>query len=50
MNMDKNKKNKGQSIFQRVLEDKREIRRCILEKGDVKQVAQKRGIRFATPL
>lgn len=42
--------NKSKSIFQQVLEDKRAIRECIQKKGNVKQIAQQRGIKFATPL
>lgn len=38
------------SIFQRMLEDKNVIRKCIQGKGDIKQIAKERGIKFATPL
>ena len=48
--MDKNAQNKPKSIFQRVLEDKRAIRKCIQEKGDIQKLAKERGIKFATPL
>ncbi len=42
--------NKQQNIFQHVLEDKRAIRKCILQGGDLKKLAKDRGIKFATPL
>lgn len=47
-----NKKNsaKPESVFQKILEDKRIIRECIQKGGDVKKIAQQRGIKFATPL
>ena len=38
------------NIFQRMLEDKRAIRRCIQKGEDLKQLAKQRGIKFATPL
>ena len=43
-------KNKNTSFFQKILEDKRAIRKCIQEGGDVKKLAKERGIKFATPL
>ena len=39
--MNKDIKNKNTSFFQKILEDKRAIRKCIQEE---------RGIKFATPL
>ncbi|MDD2954620.1 MAG: hypothetical protein PHC95_15955 [Parabacteroides sp.] len=47
-----NKKNetKTMPVFQRILEDKRIIRECIQKGGDVKKIAEQRGIKFATPL
>lgn len=48
--MNKTVVHKSQSIFQRILEDKRIIRQCIQTGGDVKKVAQERGIKFATPI
>lgn len=48
--MEKTTERKKKSIFQRVLDDKRAIRQCIQKGGDVKKVAEERGIRFATPL
>ena len=48
--MTKDIKNKNTSIFQKILEDKRAIRKCIQEGGDVKKLAKERGIKFATPL
>ena len=38
------------NIFQRMLEDKRAIRRCIQKGEDLKKLAKQRGIKFATPL
>ena len=48
--MNKDIKNKNTSFFQKTLEDKRAIRKCIQEGGDVKKLAKERGIKFATPL
>lgn len=48
-----NKKNvikEKANIFQRMLEDKRAIRRCIQKGEDLKKLAEQRGIKFATPL
>ena len=38
------------NIFQRMLEDKRAIRKCIREGKDIKALAKERGFKFATPL
>lgn len=38
------------NIFQRMLEDKRAIRRCIQKGGDLNKLAKQRGIKFVTPL
>ena len=38
------------NIFQRMLEDKRAIRRCIQNGEDLTKLAKQRGIKFATPL
>lgn len=48
--MNKNIDNKSNSVFQKILEDKRAIRKCIQSGGDVKQIAKERGIKFATPI
>ena len=48
--MNKDIKNKNTPFFQNILEDKRAIRKCIQEGGDVKKLAKERGIKFATPL
>lgn len=48
--MNKTVVHKSQSIFQRILEDKRAIRQCIQMGGDIKEVAKERGIKFATPI
>ena len=44
------KTNANKNIFQRILEDKKAINKCIKEHGDVKKVAKERGIKFAKPL
>ncbi len=44
------KDNKAKNIFLQMLEDKRAIRRCILQKGNLEELAKERGIKFATPL
>ena len=36
--------------MKKMLEDKKAIRKCIHEGGDIKELAKKRGIKFATPL
>lgn len=38
------------NIFQRMLEDKRAIRRCIQNGEDLTKLAKQCGIKFATPL
>jgi len=38
------------NILQQMLEDKKAIRQCIQEHGDVKKLAKKRGIKLATPV
>lgn len=48
--MNKSLGHKQVSVFQRILEDKKAIRKCIQDKGDIKRVAKERGIKFATPL
>ena len=48
--MGKNAEHKFTSIFQKILEDKRAIRKCIQKGDDIKQTAKERGIKFATPL
>lgn len=48
--MNKDIKNKNTLFFQKILEDKRAIRKCIQEGGDVKKLAKERGIKFVTPL
>lgn len=47
--MSETKKPKA-NILQQMLEDKKAIRQCIQEHGDVKKLAKKRGIKLATPL
>ncbi|ADV44136.1 hypothetical protein Bache_2167 [Bacteroides helcogenes P 36-108] len=48
--MNKSVEHKPISVFQKILEDKKAIRKCIQIKGDVKKIAEERGIKFATPL
>ena len=48
--MSKSIEHKKKSVFLRILEDKRAIRKCVQEGGDVKKLAQERGIKFSTPL
>lgn len=48
--MNKSVEHKQLSVFQRILEDKKAIRKCIQDKGDIKKIAKERGIKFATPL
>ena len=48
--MDKTIAHKRKSVFQQILEDKRAIRQCIQSGGDIKKIAQERGIKFATPI
>lgn len=43
-------KEQSKNIFQQMLEDKQAIRRCIQRSGDLKELAKKRGIRFANPI
>ena len=38
------------SIFQKIMEDKRAIRECIQANGDLRRLAKKRDIKFATPI
>ena len=38
------------SILEKMMEDKKEIQKCIREGGDLKKVAKKCNIRFATPI
>ena len=47
----KNKKEeKRQSFFRKILEDKRAINECIRNGGDLKKLADERGIKFARPI
>ncbi len=48
MNMKVDKKQP--SVFLKMLEDKKAIRKCIHERGDIKKLAKERNIKFATPL
>lgn len=38
------------NIFQRMLDDKRAIRECIANRGNLEQLAHERNIKFATPV
>ena len=44
------KQSKSSSFFQKVLEDKKAIRKCIQEGGDLKKIAKEREIKFSTPV
>lgn len=44
------KQNVSTSFFQKVLEDKKAIRKCIQEGGDLKKIAKERDIKFSTPI
>ena len=44
------KQSKSSSFFQKVLEDKKAIRKCIQEGGDLKKIAKERDIKFSTPV
>lgn len=46
----KTQEKKKLHIFQKIVEDKRAIRECIQTNGDLKKLAKKRGIKFATPV
>ena len=48
--MSKSIEHKKKSVFLRILDDKRAIRKCVQEGGDVKKLAKERGIKFSTPL
>lgn len=48
--MSKSMEHKKRSVFLRILEDKRAIRKCVQEGGDVKKLAKERGIKFSTLL
>ena len=41
---------KEKNIFQRILEDKEAIRKCIANHEDLKQLADERHIQFAAPI
>lgn len=38
------------NIFRRILDDKKAIRECIANHGNLKQLANERRIQFATPV
>ena len=44
------KQSKSSSFFQKVLEYKKAIRKCIQEGGDLKKIAKERDIKFSTPV
>ncbi|MDE7073672.1 MAG: hypothetical protein K2O69_01245 [Odoribacter sp.] len=46
----KTQEKKKVNIFQKIMEDKRAIRECIQTNGDLKKLAKKRDIKFATPI
>ena len=46
----KTKKPKGQSVFLKMIEDKKAISECIRMGGDLGILAKERGLKFAKPL
>jgi len=38
------------AMLKKMIEDKRALNRCIREGGDLDSIAQKRGIKLATPI
>ena len=46
----KTEKTKPTSILEKMVEDKKAIRKCIREGGDLKKIAKERHVRFITPL
>lgn len=46
----KTKETRKANIFQKILEDKKAIRECIANHGNIKQLADERHIQFAAPL
>lgn len=50
LRMNKSAESKTKSVFQKILEDKRAIRKCIQNGEDIKKIAKEREIKFATPL
>ena len=46
----KTKKPKKQSVFLKMIEDKKAISECIRMGGDLNKLAKERGLKFAKPL
>lgn len=46
----KDKVKKYGSIFDKILDDKMAIRKCIQEGGDLKKLSKERNVRFVTPV
>ena len=44
------KQSKSAAFFQKVLEDKNAIMKCIQEGGDLKKIAKERNIKTSTPV
>lgn len=38
------------SIFQKMIEDKKAVSKCVKQKGNLSKLAKERGIKFSTPL
>lgn len=38
------------NLLEKMMEDKKAIQKCIREGGDLKKIAKKRNVKFATPL
>lgn len=41
---------KNLNLLEKMMEDKKAIQKCIREGGDLKKIAKKRNVKFATPL
>lgn len=50
VNMKSEKKINVTSFFQKVMEDKKAIRKCIQEGGDLKKTAKELNVKFSTPI
>lgn len=45
-----NKPQKRKSVFLKLIEDKKAISECIRSGGNIKQLAEERGLQFAKPI
>lgn len=46
----KNSKSKKITLLEKMLEDKKAIRKCVQSNGDLSKLSKDRGIKFATPV